>query len=493
MLPSIEFLSLMEVPNDSTEYVVTIDGEVLPRKILKCPLEEALSEKLWDTEYVSLIVNNFKNIIEKEITNQRIVDAFRKWVIKNCFVLPIGSKALKKELEDNSNLKNYKSAINKFLSAVNIARPLTDKKIKKVAIVIPCCNQGEKVIAEAIRDGLSTADREIEIIWPRPEADLLYQLAYMTTDDVWSQIWQQKNDKPLACKCWDILKSLRHFLPNDTLGDLRRRIQELDPDFIISTYYDAPAHAILATICPVAIMHCDFYFSQKLHLIANTTDSQRVKIWSPTKLNIPKQFKDRADVSGYPIRSEIHKASDDEIHLFKKKWGISPNEKVIMMQMGRQGAGDILPKLLKEILSYSKQFPRLHFVFITGENQNLFGQLHDIKNTLPKRNDIRIQIHKVLNASQMNELYNMSSIMIGKAGGSTTAEIIQMGVYGIVFPSWRVETHNVQHLISIGLGEEFDPNKKIVPVLLKALEKSRPNLNLIDWKVKMSSLLNQSD
>src|SRR5690606_13417395 len=133
----------------------------------------------------------------------------------------------------------------------------------------------------------------------------------------------------------------------------------------------------------------------------------------------------------------------------RKKWNIRPEEKVVMMQMGRQGMGGRLVHLLQTMLLSQEKIPPLYLAILIGNNHTMKEEMEALTAKLSPHSPIRVEVFGALNEEQMNELYNMSSVMIGKAGGSTTAEIIHMGVFGLVFPSWKLEQCNVDKLVNM--------------------------------------------
>jgi UDP-N-acetylglucosamine:LPS N-acetylglucosamine transferase len=488
--PAIHFLSKTQVPTAETAFVKTIDDQVYYRKQFESPIEEFLTIHLDDIEQSAFIYQKYKELILPAMLDQAdALKEFETWIKQNYILLQIGALKALEELNSHPVLGKHFIAIESFLTAVNRAEELPKGKHNKIAIIIPNANGGvgEAMVAEALESQLKLQGREVKIIPLSKKEDLLYRFSGMSNEELWMEVFQKRNDRLLTKHCWNLRDELASFIPNDAIGDLRRKVDEFAPDFIISTRYSDPIHAVFATKCPLAFIHCDYAFRPQLLDLAKKTDAKRVKFWVPAEACVSKELAGRVDVLGYPIRLGIKRV--DDVLPILEKWQVRAGEKVVMMQMGKQGMGGALPKLIKNIVSAEKELPPTCLVVITGTNSAMKQEIQTQLAELQPLTNITVQLHESLNEQEMNELYNIASVMIGKAGGVTTAETIHMAVYGLVFPSCSLEKPNLEHLVQINLGVELNDYDNVVALLLPLLKREKVKTNPVDWQKQLENLL----
>lgn len=490
---SINFLSKAQLPTSQTDYVQAIDKQRHYRRCFDSSIEEFLTMNLNDIKQSEFIYQKYKEIIFPAMeSHPEALHAFEAWLQEVYISLLIGCNT--DQLKDNTLLRPHLPVIEKFVKACNQTEKLPQKKYKKIAIIIPNAPDGvgEVKVAEALESSLKSQGYEVKIIMLNRQADLLNIFSRMSEEDVWTEICQKKHGQEteeLEKKCWKFRSELARYIPNDGIGALRRAVDEFAPDFVISTRYCEPLHATLAIKRPLAFIHCDYTFNEKLREIATKVDNQRVKFWVPSKECIPKELVGRVDVLGYPLRLGIQRKGKEEVNSYLKKWNIHPGDKVVMMQMGRQGVGGYLPKLIQTIITSNEQLSPTTFVVITGKNKTMKHQIQELLAKAPTKENIRVQLYDSLNEQEMNELYNMASVMIGKSGGVVTAEAIHMGIPSLVFPSWQLEEANSRHLVKINLGEELKDPKDVVTQLKSLLKRDKVNTSVVDWQQQLQSLL----
>lgn len=161
-----------------------------------------------------------------------------------------------------------------------------------------------------------------------------------------------------------------------------------------------------------------------------------------------------------------------------------------MLLMGRQGMKG-LTNILQHVIKDQKIFPPTVFIAITGNNLEMKKEIVSLSDQLPKNSDMHIQAYGALDEEEMNEVLNMASVSVGKSGGSATAELIAMSVYGVLFPSLSLEQFNIDYLQKIGLAIEIKEGcyDNIAPLILNQLKKEKMETHPIDWESQIDKLL----
>ncbi|MDR0886913.1 MAG: undecaprenyldiphospho-muramoylpentapeptide beta-N-acetylglucosaminyltransferase [Clostridiales Family XIII bacterium] len=147
-------------------------------------------------------------------------------------------------------------------------------------------------------------------------------------------------------------------------------------------------------------------------------------------------FKDKSKVKvvGNPIRNEFKIASQID---YRGNLGIRPEDKVIMLFGGSQGAdtiNEIGSKLVKKYADDSQ----MHIYFITGKRSywDIFEEM-DKEGLLTKPN-----IHVLEYADAIHELYAVADLLVSRSGAGTVSEIAYMAKPSILIPSPNVTANH---------------------------------------------------
>lgn len=124
---------------------------------------------------------------------------------------------------------------------------------------------------------------------------------------------------------------------------------------------------------------------------------------------------------GLPISDDFKQYSDDELRKFKEKYGINPNQKVLLVTGGSGGAlrlnrwcQEVAEKLLDER-------DDLKIVFLTGKGKSL-----DVSN----QNLIQMEF-----TNKMHELSAIADLIISRGGATTIAEFAAQSKAVICVPN----------------------------------------------------------
>lgn len=485
----IEFIKNFNLSSLEDSKITSFYGKVYERVTFESPLEEFLSSTLCDQETSSWIYQQYKEIILPAICDDpETLDIIISWIKEYCCFLQIGSPSAFETLKSDLRLTPYMPVLETFLKAVNMSCEIINAPIKKIAIVIPTPESAEDMVAKAMEASLIKKGYTVKIISEEQDDDPMYHFSGMSIHDYWKELNLKRRDIALKKLFRTIMEKINYFLPSDSMGILRRRVEAFEPDFVFTTRHQFPTHLALARKCQMAYILCDYGINDKIAPIVPKIDPLRIKICVPAESCVPDDFKDRIFPLGLPIRLGIKK--EETILMIKEKWNIRPEEKVVMLLMGRHGMKG-LANIIQHVIIDHNLLPPTVFIAITGNNLEMKNEITSLSDRLPKDSTMRIQAHGALDEYEMSDVLNMASVAVGKSGGSATAELIAMSVYGILFPSSFLEQLNINYLQKIDLAVEIkeDCYDDIVPLILEQLRKEKMNTHPIDWESQLDKLL----
>jgi UDP-N-acetylglucosamine--N-acetylmuramyl-(pentapeptide) pyrophosphoryl-undecaprenol N-acetylglucosamine transferase len=144
----------------------------------------------------------------------------------------------------------------------------------------------------------------------------------------------------------------------------------------------------------------------------------------------------RAIVTGAPVRSSLRHldvaasrgAARDEL-------GVEPDALLVTVMGGSLGSG-VLNALLPSMLEACAEIPRIHVLHICGKRF--------IDETAPQV-PAGVVYQRVGYESRMAQVYAASDLLVVRAGASTVAEIVTVGIAAVVVP-WEVSADGHQKL-----------------------------------------------
>jgi UDP-N-acetylglucosamine--N-acetylmuramyl-(pentapeptide) pyrophosphoryl-undecaprenol N-acetylglucosamine transferase len=144
----------------------------------------------------------------------------------------------------------------------------------------------------------------------------------------------------------------------------------------------------------------------------------------------------RAVVTGAPVRSTLrHLDVRAERTRSRSELGVA-NDAVLVTVMGGSLGSGVLNSLVPSLLEACVVIPRVHVLHICGKRF--------IDDPLPAAPD-GVVYQRVGYESRMAQVYSASDLLVVRAGASTVAEIVTVGVASVVVP-WEVSADGHQKL-----------------------------------------------
>jgi processive 1,2-diacylglycerol beta-glucosyltransferase len=194
-----------------------------------------------------------------------------------------------------------------------------------------------------------------------------------------------KNFKPDVVLC-------THYLPLETLGDLRKKRDGLRP-FAVSVVTDFEAHALW--MHPCVDLYCVAAEETKARLVAR----------GATPANIV--------VTGIPISAKFSARLD--ARTVRKTLGLRDDQPVLLVPSGGFGMGPV-GNILSGLDRVERQF---QIIVVTGRNTNLRRDL--------AARDYKHPTHVLGFVTNMHELMTVADLILTKPGGLTSSEALAMG------------------------------------------------------------------
>ncbi len=144
-------------------------------------------------------------------------------------------------------------------------------------------------------------------------------------------------------------------------------------------------------------------------------------------------------ISGMPVSAKWTAPLDRQRIL--DEWKLPPDAPIILLSGGMDFTCGPVARLAGELLA---TFPKAHVVAMAGRNKKLLAQLARLPQASGK-------CHVVAYTDRLHELAEVSSLMITKPGGATTAECIARGTAMVLLrPVGGQESRNAEFLADSG-------------------------------------------
>lgn len=520
--------------------LITYDGQIYSRIHFRDIFHERMAWILMDPEYADTISHAFHSHFVPTL-DPKGIQAFGNALVKICQLLNPDlaqtqntlSKAIKEE-EYSYDVwcKKYPWALKNFLDEIHLKshKNLSHQgKIKHVVIITTTSSGGNLSVAKAVRDLLNSYPNLFKATMIDYEAfaethdPIMIATGTYTRDNIYRMLQQegfgirQLIEKDEACY------EVAQYIPYRTGEAIKKYVKSLQPDLIISTRnYYADDFNLLSLGIPFRMLNCDHDICFFHETFVGKVNPEQVKFWLPSAS--PRFFKqyfihnncvdlydetddwhtllekvakvayssfdeirNQFELIGYPIRLEFKRIEDPNVlYRLRNRWDLRQDEKGVIVEMGANG-GVTLEEIFQKLEANAPHNQPIKYYFICGRNSSLRNKLeHKIACDKTTSALTRCKILGWMEAEEKNELMNICSLMIGKPGGATQAELtcLQLPLF-IMHIHQHCEEGNQEKLFKSRLAYAYDPTKPLsdqIENTLKEAAKVKADVNDLNWK-----------
>lgn len=338
-------------------------------------------------------------------------------------------------------------------------------------------DSGHHCASIAIEKALKKLDPSIETLninsfnYTNPILEKIINRTYMSVVKRTPEVWDYLYDNPKVMKQAQKLRDMIHHFNK---GKLKTLFEEFKPDGVICTQ---------AFPCGL-IADYKKTFNLEMPLIGVLTDYAPHSYWIfdrvdkyivpsiETGQKLVDNGVDPAKIIPYGIPIDEKFSIDLDREEIFRKLGLDPKIPVVLIMGGTQGLGPI-----KELVMIIDRLPlALQMVIPTGINKKLFKWLKQHKHCLKKKALI------LPFADNIDELMQISTIILTKPGGITTAEALAKGLPMLIInPLPGQEAMNTKFLLKEGVAVKAETCSD-AGVLLEELLYSNTKLKLMGSK-----------
>lgn len=472
------------------EAIVSPSGEKFFRLQFDSELHETVCSGLRDSKLSKRIWKSCQDVL-RGCPSQSVQEC-EQWLKKHVLILSCPERFLC-ILQKTAQLASLEPLFRQYFSCLDHehSEAVWKKTSKCVTIITTSGGGGEFSVAKAIHHWLSRQgclSQFVDLKQVTEGTDSCFLAAGFHSSCIYSQVFQQGNDRSRADDLWFRNKRLNMYIPNETNAALYAAIT--DSTEIINTCYFDPLQLALAYRLnrKMHFVHCDYVFSSVFIPYLPIVDPLLIKFTMPHESC---QVPYKVDVLGYP--TPITPTSDPErVEFFKEKWG-GKDRKVVMMMIGKNGVGNILNDVLSQLNAASADVAEpIHVIVICGRNQAEQAQLSHYLATACYDPKVSYRVCGELSTDEMSECYSIAHMLFGKSGGAATSELIQALVFGLLFPGGLTELEgpNLDFIERLGLARRYDFTQPFVDQLNVLLSRKKPERgSLIDWKERLQALM----
>jgi len=365
-----------------------------------------------------------------------------------------------------------------------------EKDLFTVVIITTSSSGGNQSVALSIADWLQTQPNIQTIVIDAEEIareldPLMIATDIYTYDGVYAHILQKNNDLSVVQARKTLIREIENYIPNNTLSLLKKKVISYCPNLIISTRaYTCDDISLSVLGVPFCLCHTDYELYSSLCSFYRSIPSTTIHFWIPTlkpslfrplfehmdRLSFFNEHdneetlfekldelivtshgaKKHFELIGYPC---MHFYNIEDKEFLKKKWEIASNEIAVFIVMGKHCTSS-MQDVFNQLKEAQTDLP-LKYLFVCGKNASL-------KSELERTASSAMRIYGHLSPSEMNEIMNLSTLGISKAGGATTVEALSTNTPLLIFDSYPWEEANGAYLIEKGLGKFANPHIPLI-------------------------------
>ena len=316
---------------------------------------------------------------------------------------------------------------------------------------------GHRQGAVAISKSLKSLNPDCEILsingfgYTYPLMEKIINTAYMGVIKRAPKIWEYLYDNPKVIKFSEKWKQSIHKSSHKKLKPL---IDEFKPDVIVCTQaFPCGMVADYKKVhdLPITIIGVLTDYAPHLYWLHEGVDYYVVPSQEAQDRYVKEGISpDCIKVFGIPIRMKF--AEIIGVEVIAKKLGLDVNVPTVLIMGGGQGLGP-MKEAVKSLVKLERP---LQMIVICGTNVKL---VHWIKK-IQRQTDKKIIFYDY--ASNVDELMEVSTLIVSKPGGMTTSECLAKGLpMVIVDPIPGQEERNSQFLVNQGIAIRVDDKRHI--------------------------------
>jgi len=334
---------------------------------------------------------------------------------------------------------------------------MTEAKHKRVLLMYISQVSGHRQGAVAISKSLKALDPDCEVLsingfgYTYPLMEKIINTAYMGVIKRAPKIWEYLYDNPKVIKFSEKWKQSIHKSSHKKLKPL---IDEFKPDVVVCT--QAFPCGMVADYkkthqLPITVIGVLTDYAPHLYWLHEGVDyyvvpSQEASDRYVKEGVLPEHIK----TLGIPIRMKF--AQGVGVENIAQKLGLDLNIPTILIMGGGQGLGP-MKEAVKSLVRLERP---LQLIVICGTNVKLVNWIKKIKRKTTKK----IIFYDY--ASNVDELMEISTLIVSKPGGMTTSECLAKGLpMVIVDPIPGQEERNSQFLVNQGIAIRVDDKRHI--------------------------------
>lgn len=532
------------------------------QEILKC-FQQCMRTFYQDIKYVDVILESFKKHIYQTLSgNSKALTVAINWIAFHATTLPVCAHLLddlekdlhcgspfyeflnQKNLDDHlphfRQIEDHKSILQRFLNEIfdyddkkywkskNSAQAIDGLSGHKIVVLTEKNGGGHLSQAKAIEEFLKKAGHIIQTIHV-DQLELHYDPLYLNNikfedgsrvsiSDIYNKLTAQNKELILAnhldAYAFFLREKYPELYPYDRSRWLMKELRKFQPDLILCNLpYNFPLVNLAYRLrCPLELIHCDYEFHP--YALSSFRLQQKLPLeYRLVGFGMPSDdsfiFPDDIDLNdpsihivGFPTRSAFKPITDlNRIEEIKKSYGVDSKSIVYSISRGLLGALEHLKEPIDDLLNSAEQDTNLvEVIVVCGENKDSKAFLECYLKDYPTpEKPFKFHILGLQNASQMNEIFQISDIPDFKAGGVSSNEfIVTVDPQGctkraIVTPAYPWEHCNAKYLEKIGLARVLDLKSESKPLrgqLIKELVGQPPiKVKIVDWKSALSATI----
>jgi processive 1,2-diacylglycerol beta-glucosyltransferase len=316
---------------------------------------------------------------------------------------------------------------------------------------------GHRQGAVAISKSLKSLDPDCEILsingfgYTYPLMEKIINTAYMGVIKRAPKIWEYLYDNPKVIKFSEKWKKSIHKSSHKKLKPL---IDEFKPDVIVCTQAfpcGMVADYKKANQLPMTVIGVLTDYAPHLYWLHEGVDYYVVPSQEASDRYVKEGIaQEQIKVFGIPIRMKF--AQSTGIDVVAQKLGLDLNVPTILIMGGGQGLGP-MKEAVKSLVRLDRP---LQLIVICGTNVKLVHWIKKIQRKTKKK----IIFYDY--SSNVDELMEVSTLIVSKPGGMTTSECLAKGLpMVIVDPIPGQEERNSQFLVNQGIAIRVDDKRHI--------------------------------